>query len=141
MQPAIPPSPRRWRDPMLDSLPFVEIWAVDFEFSAEPGENPVPVCLVAWELRSGRKVKVRRGEFGVAPPYATGPETLFIAYYASAEISCHLMLGWPVPERVLDLFTEFRNHTNGLPTGSGAGLLGALAFHGLDSIGTVEKDE
>ena len=46
----------------------------------------------------------------------------------------------PVPERVLDLFTEFRNHTNGTPTGNGAGLLGALAFYGLDGIGTVEKD-
>jgi hypothetical protein len=41
----------------------------------------------------------------------------------------------------LDLFTEFRNHTNGIPTVSGAGLLGALAHYGLDSIGTVEKDE
>ena len=66
---------------------------------------------------------------------------MFLAYYASAEIGCHLALGWPVPERVLDLFTEFRNHTNGIPTVSGAGLLGALAHYGLDSIGTVEKDE
>ena len=40
----------------------------------------------------------------------------------------------------MDLFTEFRNHTNGIPTLSGAGLLGALAHHGLDGIGTVEKD-
>ena len=44
-------------------------------------------------------------------------------------------------ERVLDLFTEFRNHTNGIPTVSGAGLLGALAHYGLDGIGTIEKDE
>ena len=64
-----------------------------------------------------------------------------LCYYASAEIGCHLALGWPVPERVLDLFTEFRNHTNGIPTISGASLLGALAHYGLDSIGTVEKDE
>ena len=71
---------------MLDDLPFAEIWAVDFEFGAEPGENPEPVCLVAWELRSGRKVKVWRDEFGVAPPYPTGPDALFVAYYASAEI-------------------------------------------------------
>ena len=75
------------------------------------------------------------------PPYPTGPDVLFVAYYASAEISCHLALGWPVPERVLDLITEFRNFTNGIPTVSGAGLLGALAHYGLDSIGTVEKDE
>ena len=126
---------------MLDALPFAEIWAVDFEFGAEPGENPEPACLVAWELRSGRKVKVWRDEFGVAPPYPTGPDALFVAYYASAEISCHLALAWPVPERVLDLFTEFRNRTTGVPTGSGAGLLGALAFHSLDGIGTVAKDE
>jgi hypothetical protein len=66
---------------------------------------------------------------------------LFVAYYSSAEIGCHLTLRWPVPERVLDLFTEFRNHTNGTPTVGGAGLLGALAHYGLDSIGTVEKEE
>ena len=41
----------------------------------------------------------------------------------------------------MDLFPEFRNHTNGLPTVSGAGLLGALAHFGLDSIGAVEKGE
>ena len=114
---------------------------VDFEFGAEPGENPEPVCLVAWELRGGRKLRLWSDEFGSAPPYPTGLDSLFVAYYASAEIGCHLTLGWPVPERVLDLFTEFRNHTNGIPTVSGAGLLGALAHYGLDSIGTVEKDE
>jgi DNA polymerase-1 len=126
---------------LLDLLPFAEIWAVDFEFSSEPGENPEPVCLVAWELRSGRKVRLSRDEFGRAPPYPTGPDSLFVAFYASAEIGCHLALGWPVPERVLDLFTEFRNRTNGVPTENGSGLLGALAYHGLDGIGAIEKDE
>jgi hypothetical protein len=126
---------------LLDRLPFGQIWAVDFEFDAKPGENPRPVCLVAWESRSGRKVRLWRDEFGDAPPYPTGLDVLFVAYYASAEIGCHLALGWPAPERVLDLFTEFRNHTNGIPTVSGVGLLGALAHYGLDSIGTVEKDE
>jgi hypothetical protein len=125
----------------LDLLPFAEIWVVDFEFGSEPGENPEPVCLVASELRSGRKVRLWRDEFGTAPPYPTGPTALFVAYYASAEIGCHLALGWPVPERVLDLFTEFRNRTNGVPTENGSGLVGALAYHGLDGIGAVEKDE
>jgi DNA polymerase I len=127
--------------PLLDLLPFTEIWAVDFEFDSQPGENPGPVCLVAWELKSGRKIRHWRDQFGVAPPYPTNPNVLFVAYYASAEIGCHLALGWPVPQRVLDLFTEFRNHTNGIPTVSGAGLLGALAHHGLDGTGTVEKEE
>jgi DNA polymerase I len=126
---------------MVRDLPFEEIWAIDFEFGAEPGENPQPVCLVAWELRNGRKLRVWCDEFGVTPPYPTSSNVLFVAYYASAEISCHLALGWPVPERVLDLFTEFRNHTNGLPTISGSGLLGALAHHGLDGIGAIEKHE
>jgi DNA polymerase I len=123
------------------ALPFPEVWLVDFEFESKPGENPVPVCLVALELRSGRKVRLWRDQFGPAPPYSTGPNALFVAYYASAEIGCHLALGWPVPERILDLFTEFRNHTNGLPTVSGAGLLGALAHFGLDAIGATEKKD
>ena len=127
--------------PVVTVLPFSEIWAVDFEFGAKPGKNPEPVCLVAWELRSGRKLRLWRDEFGAAPPYPTGPDALFVAYYASAEIGCHLALGWPVPKLVLDLFTEFRNHTNGVPTISGAGLLGALAHYGLDGIGAVEKEE
>jgi hypothetical protein len=127
--------------PALNQLRFAEIWAVDFEYDAKPGENPEPVCLVAWELRSGRKVRLWRNEFGPEPPYQTGPASLFIAYYASAEVGCHLALGWPLPQCVLDLFTEFRNHTNGAPTVSGAGLVGALAHYGLDSIGAVVKEE
>jgi DNA polymerase-1 len=99
------------------------------------------VCVVAWELRSGHRIRLWQDKFGAAPPYPTGPNSLFVAYYASAEIGCHLALGWPVPERVLDLFTEFRNQTNGVPPINGSGLLGALAHYGLDGIGAVEKGE
>ena len=125
---------------MLEALPFREVWAVDFEFAVAPGERPDPVCLVAWELRGDRKLRLWRNEFGPSPPYSTGPETLFIAYYASAEIGCHLALGWPKPVRVLDPFTEFRCKTNGLTTPAGAGLLGALAYYGLDGMAAAEKD-
>jgi DNA polymerase-1 len=121
--------------------PFKEIWLVDFEFGAKAGDIPEPVCLVAWELRSRRKLRLWRDQFDATPPYSTKCDALFVAYFASAEISCHLALGWPVPERILDLYVEFRNHTNGLPTISGSGLLGALAHYGLDSIGAGEKDE
>jgi hypothetical protein len=92
---------------------YREIVLCDFEFGAEAGGRQVPVCLVAHELRSGRKYRLWRDEFGARPPYSTGPDTLFAAFYASAEIGCHLALGWPVPERVLDLFIEFRCLTNG----------------------------
>ena len=103
---------------MLDA--FREVVVVDTEFAITPGNRPIPVCLVAHELRSGRRVRIWQDQFGPVPPYATGPDVLFVAYYASAELGCHLALGWPLPQRVLDLFTEFRNRTNGLPTGNGA---------------------
>ena len=63
-----------------------------------------------------------------------------MAYYASAELGCHLALGWPLPAQELDLFAEFRNLTNGRPPTHGSGLLGALAFFGLDALDGAEKD-
>jgi DNA polymerase-1 len=68
-------------------------------------------------------------------------DSLFVAYYASAELGCHRTLGWKQPERILDLYVEFRNYTNGLPTYNGKGLLGALAYFGLNSIDVAEKTE
>jgi hypothetical protein len=124
---------------MLDD--FREVVAADFEFAAVSGERPGPVCLVARELRSRRCFRIWQDEFGHAPPYAWGPDVLFVAYYASAEIGCYRVLGWPMPQSILDLFTEFRARTNGLPTPLGSGLLGALAYFGLDAMGATEKEE
>jgi DNA polymerase family A len=124
---------------LLDA--FREIWAVDFEFQSTPGERAVPVCLVASELRTGRKLRIWHEDFGTSPPYSIAANSLFIAYYASAELGCHLSLGWPMPARVLDLFVEFRCLTNGEETPAGNSLLGALTYYGLDNIGGAEKDE
>jgi hypothetical protein len=41
---------------------------------------------------------------------------------------------------VLDLFCEFRNHTNGKPTTAGNSLLGALAYFGLDAMSVSVKE-
>jgi hypothetical protein len=120
---------------------FREVWAVDFEFIAHAGERQIPVCLVAHELKTGKVIKLWQDQFGPVPPYSIGDDSLFVAYFASAELGCHLALNWPMPTRVLDLFTEFRCQTNGLPTVAGNGLIGALAHHGLDSIGATEKTE
>ena len=119
---------------------FEEVWCADFEFCAPPGERPDPVCVVARELRTGRVVRQWRDEFSALPPYRTDGRALFVAYYASAELGCHLALDWPMPANVLDLYAEFRNATNGMPTPSGRGLLGALTFYGLDHIATTQKD-
>jgi DNA polymerase I len=121
--------------------PFAWIWAIDFEFKADPGERPIPECLVARELRSGELIRLGPGEFGPEPPYSIDEDSLIVAYFASAEMGCHLALGWPMPANILDLFAEFRHETNGLPIVAGRGLLGALIAHGLDHIGVTEKKE
>jgi hypothetical protein len=126
---------------MASQLPFREVWLADFEFQALDGERPRPICLVAHELNSGRQLRIWEEELRGPPPYNLDADTLFVAYYASAELGCHLALGWPMPPNVLDLFTEFRRLTNGLPLPCKAGLLGALIYFGLDAMGTAEKDE
>jgi hypothetical protein len=97
--------------------------------------------MVARELRSGQLIRVWQDELRAmrTPPFSTGADSLYVAYYAPAELGCHLALGWPMPERILDLYVEFRALTNGCPPKGGAGLLGALAHHGLAAIETSEK--
>ena len=139
------------RDPLHR---FKEIWLVDTEYVSRPGERPVPVCLVAWEFRTKRKIRRWQDELGTFPPYSTGPDSLFVAYLASAEIGFHLALGWPKPARILDLYVEYRNRYNCLPTIveqklykkdekkiKRNSLIGALRQFGLDTIGISEKQE
>jgi hypothetical protein len=121
-------------------LPFAEIWLVDFEFVARPGERPDVVCLVAHELRSGRTLRLWRDEIGPEPPYRTDADVLFVSFVANAECTCHLALGWPRPKRVLDLNPLFRNVVNGRHTPEGKGLIGALRYYGFDTIGAKQKD-
>ena len=128
---------------MMEALPFKHIIAVDFEFRALDGDRPEVVCMVARDLRTQHTWRYFSEELDrlQEPPYPIDRDTLIVAYYASAEMGCHLILGWDLPVNVLDLFTEFRCQTNGLalPSG-GAGLLGALAWHGLNGIEVVEKE-
>jgi hypothetical protein len=116
------------------------VFAVDFEFTAPPGERPAPLCCVAREVRTGELVRLWLADGAPDfPPFGTGPDTLLIAYYASAEWGCHLALDWPLPVRILDLFAEFRCLTSGLTVPCGNSLLGALASFGLDGIAAGEK--
>ena len=65
---------------------------------------------------------------------------LFVCFVANAECACHLALGWPLPANVLDLSPVFRCVVNGRIVPQGKGLLGALAYYGLNSIGAKHKD-
>jgi DNA polymerase-1 len=135
---------------MLDALPFRYVVAVDFEFelgghktlteAGRSGERPRPVCMVAKELRSGQTWRLWRDELGPEPPFPIGPDTVLVAYYASAELGCFKALNWKPPTFILDLFTEFRARTNGRDTPNGASLLGALTYFGLDGINIGEKE-
>jgi len=126
----------------LGNLDFKEVWLVDFEFKAAAGEQQIPVCMVAMELNSGNKLRIWQDELYKMrrPPYSINKNSLVIAYYASAEMGCHLSLDWPMPVNLLDLYTEFRNLTNGHTLACGNGLLGALVWFGLSSIDAAEKN-
>lgn len=119
---------------------YREIWCVDFEFSAPLGEVPQVVCMVAREVFSRRTIRLFGGELSTLreAPFSTRADVLVVAYYASAEMGCFLSLGWPMPRRLLDLFTEYRRMTNGL--GKPAGLLAAGEAFGLHTITASEKD-
>jgi DNA polymerase I len=126
----------------LTTLPFRQVWLVDFEFRADPGERPWPVCMVARELNSGREIRHWRDELLTLQraPFDTGPDSVMVAYAASAELSCFLELGWRLPDRILDLYVEHRVETNGQHLPAGNGLLGALACRGLAHIDVSEKE-
>lgn len=122
---------------------YREVWCVDFEFGALPGERPEPRCMVGTEFHSGRTIRAWADELAAMPhpPFPVGADALFVAYYSPAEFSCFEVLDWPMPERTLDLFTEFRVQTNGMGTVAGNSLLGAMVHFGLSTIAAAEKTE
>ena len=120
---------------------FHQVWCVDFEYQELNGNNPVVHCMVARELFTGRLIRQwLSGEGGIRCPIPLGEDTLYVAYFATAELKSHLALGWPLPTNVLDLFVEFRCRTNGKSLPSGNGLLGALVYFGLSGIAYAEKE-
>ena len=119
---------------------FTHVYLIDFEYCAPDGENPDVVCMVCHELHSGQTTRLWQDELEYGkPPFDLGDSTLFVAYYAIAEASSFLALGWPLPQNMLDLFTEFRCLTNG-KYGGGNSLLGALQYYNLPSIEAMEKE-
>jgi DNA polymerase I len=123
----------------LDRLPFRELWAADFEYRAGPGARPIPVCMVARELHSGRLLRLWRDQLPARPPFSVDQDSLFLSYAAAAELGCFLELGWPMPARILDLYVEFCAITNGVRLPHGRNLLAALSCFGIPAITSEEK--
>jgi len=127
---------------MLDQ--YREVVLVDFEYIQRDGEQiEQVVCCVAHLLKASTTIRLWHDQFGPVPAYPIDNDVLFVSYNAVAEISCHLALGWPVPGRVLDLYTEylahicaFREEGTKPPTAS---MISALTAFRLDNIGATEK--
>jgi hypothetical protein len=72
---------------------------------------------------------------------------LFIAHSASAEASCFITLGWPVPTRVIDTMVEMARAWNGIRTKQSGekgsiltpSLLSSLAYFGVPVRSVGEK--
>lgn len=118
-----------------------QVWLVDFEFYQPEGEPPRPICMVAQNYFTG---EMRHAWLWDDPhpecPIPLGPDVLYVAYNAGAELGCHQALGWDLPVHVLDLYIEFRVLTCGRFPPGGHGLLGALNWFGLGDISAAEKD-
>ena len=98
--------------------------------------------MVARELFTGRLIRLWEDQLKVLtqPPFNIDHHSLFVAYLASAELGCFEVLGWSPPERILDLYVEFKLLTSGRPVPAGWGLLGALAYFGIASMEAAEKN-
>jgi DNA polymerase-1 len=86
----------------------------DGEEHTDTGNVSRPVAVTAYELRTRTKTALGWPELDThrAAPYSTGPNDLFVAFFASAEIGSHFALGWEPPQNVIDLYAEFRRLHN-----------------------------
>jgi hypothetical protein len=95
---------------------FATIVVADFEYEIDDNGLPNILCMVAYvldaNLRHVRTIRMWRGEFGTVPAFDTGPDTLFIAYSAWAEMTCFVQLGWRFPVHVFDLHTAYLAASN-----------------------------
>jgi hypothetical protein len=122
-----------------NDLPFDEVWGFDCEFISKPGKRPEVLCAAGCELWSSRSFALWGDQLELLPSF--GATALVLNFVANAECACLLSRDRPLPAHIIDLSAEFRNITNGRLVPEGKGLLGALAYYGLDSIDAKHKDE
>ena len=127
---------------MIDPISAREVWVVDFEYSQPTNHLPSPHCMVARELHTDRLLKVWLGDNPPARPPFDVSNCVYVAYNAVAEALCHLVLGWPLPSLVVDLYAEFRNLVADRRKELGVerlSLLAALQAFDLPHISAAEK--
>jgi hypothetical protein len=138
---------------VLDLAAWEDVVAYDFEFQPEGGRHqnpdgrdsggrPMPLCLVTRSLKTGRVEHYWREQLQQMrrAPFDTGPRTLAVNWFASAEAGCFAVLNWPRPHNLLDMHAEYRWWRNGIRSEKPPGLVDALAKLGLPGIGSAAKD-
>ena len=96
---------------------FEEVWQIDFEFRQDENHLPVPVALSAKEQRTGREIgPLNRAQLLALDkaPFPTGPNVLVTSYVIVAELSCFLVLKWPMPCNLICSYFETCAAINGL---------------------------
>ena len=99
------------------------------------------------EMRTGRVVRQWQDELGPFPPYRLDTDAVLIGYMLSADLGCHIALGWGQPACALDPYIEFRHYTNDGTIKSGDrekgfySLDGALRYFCEDGIDTAHKTD
>jgi hypothetical protein len=95
---------------------FRQTVVIDFEYEIEAGNLPNVLCMVAYVLdeflRHVRTIRLWRGEFGSTPPFDIGPDSLFVAYSAWADMTCFKRLSWKFPTHIFDQHTAYLAASN-----------------------------
>jgi DNA polymerase family A len=132
---------------------FITVSVTDFEYEIDDGGLPRVLCMVAYvldkNLQHVRTIRLWRGEFGSTPPFDVGPNSLFVAYSAWAEMTCFLVLGWKFPVHVFDLHTAYLSASNLLlpynpdevRKRQRKGLSAACRTYGIDGWENIDKPE
>jgi hypothetical protein len=123
----------------------VSFW--DTEYIPRDGEHVSGVCACALTYPDNKAIALTVGTEGQRPPNPLpfGSDDLVVCYSATAELGFFAAMGWPLPHNVLDLWTEYRNLTNGKMDNQGYDLETSLiaachAYGVLDTTSVDEKD-
>jgi len=108
-----------WAEQLVDQLNSIgaglrDVWVADTEFYGGDGDVPHPVCSVFHNPITKPTVRQFYEVEGPYPPCPVnfGETTLFVAFAAQAELMTFIQLEWGMPQRILDLFIEWRHLNN-----------------------------
>jgi hypothetical protein len=73
-------------------------------------------------------------------PFDTSDRACMAAYSSAAEAACFAVLGWRLPQNIIDPYGEHLLDLNGRRRGSDTSLIAALHRHGLPAMSAEHKD-